>query len=113
MRWLAIAVLILWTACAQAQAQTVRVRSFTATVTWTCTCVNQTGFNVYRKTGTGGVYRRVGATRATVMTFTDPGLRPNTTYVYQIGAFNEFNETRSPETVAATGKPPKRKRSKT
>jgi hypothetical protein len=77
--------------------------TFDATITWTCTCSNQTGFNIYRKTGTTGTYAKVGSTAATVMTFTDPGLLPSTTYVYNIGAFNPTNEVHGAETTATTG----------
>lgn len=77
--------------------------TFDATVSWTCTCTNQTGFNVYRKTGSTGVYAVVGQTSSTVMTLTDPGLQPNTTYFYQIGAFNATNEVKGAEASASTG----------
>jgi hypothetical protein len=100
-------------ACANAQTITqVRTKAkapgFVATVTWTCTCVNHDGFNVYRKTGTAGIYAKVGTTQAATMKFTDPGLKPNTIYVYQIGAFNQYSEIKGSETVAETGKPHKK-----
>jgi hypothetical protein len=77
--------------------------SFDATVTWQDNSANEDGFKVYRKTGVGGTYTQIGQVGAGVATFTDTGLAENTTYCYQIGAFNAIDEKKSAERCGATG----------
>ena len=109
-RWLlAAAVLVVWSDAYGQTIARVKAGTFTATVSWTCSCANQAGFNIYRRLGAASsTFTRVGTTDAKTMTFVDSGLRPNTTYVYRVSAFNEFSEVVGPPTRAATGKPPKR-----
>lgn len=49
---------------------------------------NETGFEVYRSLTTGGPYAFAGITKADSITFTDPGLLPNTRYYYVVRAVN-------------------------
>lgn len=75
--------------------------SFDAQIVWADRSSNESGFRIYRRSGRSA-YLQVGTVGANVTTFTDRGLRPNTNYVYRVGAFNAVNEVLSPETAART-----------
>ena len=60
----------------------------TVTVTYTDNSSNETGFSVKRSTSAAGPFTQVGTPGANVTTFTDTGLAPNTTYYYQVLAYN-------------------------
>lgn len=49
---------------------------------------NETNFEVYRSTSTGGPYSLISITAANANTYTDNGLDPNTTYYYVVRAVN-------------------------
>jgi uncharacterized protein (TIGR02145 family) len=56
-------------------------------LSWTDNSTNETGFIIERKTGTG-VYAIVGNTAAEIITYSDSGLTPNTTYTYRMYSNN-------------------------
>ena len=82
-----------------------RAATFDATITWTDNSTNESGFRIYRKTGATGTYAQIGQVGPNITSFIDPGLTPNTTYFYQIGAFNSIDEKKGPEASAVTGAP--------
>jgi hypothetical protein len=49
---------------------------------------NETNFEVYRGTNSGGPYQLINITAANATTYTDNGLDPNTTYYYVVRAVN-------------------------
>lgn len=63
---------------------------------------NETGFEVYRASKSGGPYVLIGKTDADIVSFTDQGLNPNTSYYYVIRAVN--NNGASAISTEATGK---------
>jgi uncharacterized protein (TIGR02145 family) len=56
-------------------------------LSWTDNSTNETGFKIERKTGTGS-YAVVGNTTAEIITYSDSGLTPNTTYTYRVYSYN-------------------------
>jgi uncharacterized protein (TIGR02145 family) len=56
-------------------------------LTWTDNSTNETGFKIERKTGSAN-YAVVGTVNQDVLTFSDTGLTPSTTYTYRVYAFN-------------------------
>ena len=60
----------------------------TITLTWTDNSNNEAGFSVKRSNAAAGPFVQVGNPGADVTTFTDTGLSPNTTYYYQVLAYN-------------------------
>jgi subtilisin family serine protease len=77
-------------------------------LTWTDNCENEEGFEIWRKTGTGG-YAHVGAASANETTFRDAaGLLPETEYRYRVRAVrgslaSDFSGEANAATDAATG----------
>jgi len=57
-------------------------------LSWTDNSSNEDGFSVERKTGSSGTYAEIATTTPNTTSYSDAGLTPNTTYVYQIRAFN-------------------------
>ncbi len=57
-------------------------------LSWTDNSSNEDGFSIERKTGSSGVYAQIATTTQNAVSYSDAGLTPNTTYVYQIRAFN-------------------------
>jgi hypothetical protein len=55
---------------------------------WTDASSNETGFEVYRKTGATGTYTLVTTTAANATTYPDSGLAAGQTYIYRIRAIN-------------------------
>jgi len=49
---------------------------------------NETNFEIYRATNSGGPYQLINITAANANTYTDNGLDPNTTYYYVVRAVN-------------------------
>jgi hypothetical protein len=49
---------------------------------------NETNFEIYRGTTSGGPYQLINITAANAITYTDNGLDPNTTYYYVVRAVN-------------------------
>ncbi|PSL43747.1 fibronectin type III domain protein [Chitinophaga niastensis] len=63
---------------------------------------NETAFEVYRSATTGGPYKLVAKVNTDVLTYTDNGLNPNTTYYYVIRPIN--GNGAAPVSVEANGK---------
>jgi hypothetical protein len=79
-------------------------------LTWNDNSENEDGFKVERKTDTGG-FTEIGMAGANITSFSDTGLNPETTYTYQLRAYNEYGDSvYSNETSATTlpigGEPP-------
>jgi endo-1,4-beta-xylanase len=78
-----------------------------ATLTWTASTdnVGVTGYEVLRAPGqTGGTFAVVGTPTGT--TFTDSGLTPNSTYRYQVRAFDAAGNRSAGSTVVPVNTPP-------
>ncbi|WP_298734807.1 fibronectin type III domain-containing protein [uncultured Chitinophaga sp.] len=80
-------------------------------VSWNNSVTNETGFEVYRSTSSGGTYTIVGRTAANVTSFTDTALNPNTTYYYRLKTINNngssgFTSTASARTAVLPAIPP-------
>ena len=56
-------------------------------LSWTDNSTNETGFKIERRTGTS-IYAVVGTVNSDVLTFSDTGLTPSTTYTYRVYAYN-------------------------
>ncbi len=56
-------------------------------LTWTDNSTNETGFKIERRTG-ASIYAVVGTVNSDVLTFSDIGLTPSTTYTYRVYAYN-------------------------
>jgi uncharacterized protein (TIGR02145 family) len=61
-------------------------------LTWTDNSTNETGFKIERRTGSAN-YAVVGTVNADVLTFSDSGLTPNTTYTYRVYAYNNVGNS--------------------
>ena len=72
------------------------------TVTWTDNSNNEAGFSVKRSTSAAGPFVQVGAPGANVTTYTDSGLTPNTTYYYQVVAYNSNGSSAATNVASAT-----------
>jgi hypothetical protein len=72
-------------------------------LSWTDNSNNETGFNIQRKTGSGGTYGQIATVGANVTTFMNTGLAAGTTYYYQVNATNAYGTSSwSNEASAAT-----------
>jgi hypothetical protein len=58
------------------------------TLDWQNNADNELGFQILRAKSPGGPWRAVGTVGADVTSYTDMGLRPLTTYYYEVVAFN-------------------------
>jgi fibronectin type 3 domain-containing protein len=58
------------------------------TITWQDNANNELGFQIERATSSAGPWSVVGITGANVLSFTDRGVSSDTTYYYQVAAFN-------------------------
>ncbi|HWB59794.1 MAG TPA: LamG-like jellyroll fold domain-containing protein, partial [Chthoniobacteraceae bacterium] len=72
------------------------------TLTWSDNSTNETGFAVKRATTVAGPFTQIGIVAANVTTYTDSGLTPNTTYFYQVVAFNANGNSAPSNTASAT-----------
>jgi hypothetical protein len=59
-------------------------------LTWTDNSSSETGYYIERKMGASGSYSQIAITAANATSFSDTGLMDNTTYYYQIRAFNAY-----------------------
>ncbi len=74
---------------------------------WTDNSDKESGFKIERKIGVDGTYSQIATVGANIITYSDTGLTPGTTYYYQIRAYNSFGDSAySNEANAATTSPP-------
>ena len=83
------------------------VSSSQINLTWTDQSNNETGFQIERKTGTGGTYALIVTTAANATTYSNSGLAEGTTYFYRVRAVNSAgNSAYSNEASATPVSPP-------
>jgi hypothetical protein len=70
-------------------------------LTWERHSVNETGFRIERRQGTGA-FAEIGGVGANATTFTSSGLQPGTTYEYRIRATNANGNSGYSRTVSVT-----------
>jgi len=73
-------------------------------LSWTDMSSDENGFEIERKTGTGGTYSQIATVGSNVTSYTDPNLAGGSTYCYQVRAFNTAGD--SPYSNEACGTPP-------
>jgi uncharacterized repeat protein (TIGR02543 family) len=73
-------------------------------LTWSDNSSNEDGFNIERKTGSGGSFSRIATIGANTSSYVNTGLADNTIYCYRVNAFNSAGV--SPYTSEACGKTP-------
>ena len=61
-------------------------------LTWTDNSTNETGFKIERRTGSEN-YAIVGNANADILTYSDTGLLPSTTYIYRIYSYNSAGKS--------------------
>jgi uncharacterized protein (TIGR02145 family) len=61
-------------------------------LSWTDNSTNETGFKIERRTGSAN-YAVVGTVNQDVLSFSDSGLTPSTTYTYRVYAFNSVGSS--------------------
>lgn len=76
-----------------------------AVLAWTDNSSNETWFAIDRKTGSGGTWAQRGVVDPDVVTFTDTGLTPGTTYVYRVRAHNDAGYSPSSNELTVTATP--------
>ncbi len=69
-------------------------------ITWRDNSINETGFELYRSTSTDDDFQLVGTTSTDVTTYTDSGLKTETTYFYKIRATNTGGNSQFSSTVS-------------
>jgi flagellar hook assembly protein FlgD len=82
--------------------QSVVLSSTSVKLTWQDNSSNESGFKIERKLA-GGSYSVVATLGSNVVTYTDNGLQPATTYYYRVCSYNSYgNSSYSNEVVAVT-----------
>ena len=71
-------------------------------ISWVHLSGDETGFNVYRRTGTIGEYSVIGSTGAGVSSYLDSNVNLNQLYYYRISAFNDNGESSGSKVVSVT-----------
>jgi hypothetical protein len=56
-------------------------------LSWTDNSTNETGFKIERKTGAGN-YTLIATVNTDIISYSDLGLTPNTTYTYRVYSYN-------------------------
>jgi hypothetical protein len=78
------------------------VSSSQVNLSWTDASSNETGFTIYRRTGSSGSFAQVGTVGAGVTSFASTGLANNTTYYFQVVATNATGASGPSNTASAT-----------
>jgi hypothetical protein len=71
-------------------------------LTWSDNSSNEDGFNIERKTGSGGSFSRVATVGANTTSYVNSGLADNTTYCYRVNAFNSASASAYTSEVCGT-----------
>lgn len=71
-------------------------------LTWTDNSLNESGFRIERKKGSGGTYNVIATVGANITAYSDNGLSSGTTYFYRIKAYNNGGESLPSEEAIAT-----------
>jgi hypothetical protein len=61
-------------------------------LSWTDNSTNETGFKIQRRTGSS-IYTIVGTVNFDVLSFSDTGLTPGTTYIYRVYSYNSVGDS--------------------
>lgn len=69
---------------------------------WTDRSSNESGFQVYRKTGSAGTYAQLGVVGANIVTYTDTTAAAATTYYYKVRAYNSGGSSSYTSEIAVT-----------
>jgi len=72
------------------------------TLTWSDNSIEETGFEIERKTGAGGTYARVSTTAANATTYTNASLVQGTEYYFRIRAVSGSNYSQYSNEIAVT-----------
>jgi hypothetical protein len=71
-------------------------------LTWSDNSSNEDGFNIERKTGSGGSFSRITTVGANTTSYVNSGLADNTTYCYRVNAFNSAGASAYTSEVCGT-----------
>lgn len=74
-------------------------------LTWTDKSNNETGFEIYRSTSSGGTYTIVATAAANAVSYTDTALLASTAYYYKIRAIGTYGESAYTSVANATTAP--------
>ena len=75
-------------------------------LSWHDNSDNEAGFKIERKPGIEGSYRQIAIVRANLTTYSDRGVVENTTYYYQVRAYNAVGHSSYSNEAIATTLPP-------
>ena len=78
------------------------VSSSQINLAWTQNSSDETGFKIERKTGVSGTYAQIATVGANVVTYSNTGLTPNTTYYYRVRAYNGSGDSNYSNEANAT-----------
>ncbi|HYG73713.1 MAG TPA: PA14 domain-containing protein, partial [Planctomycetota bacterium] len=71
-------------------------------LTWTDTANNENGFKIERKTGAAGTFAQIGTAGANATSYSDTTVAPDTTYYYQVRAYNGSGDSAYSNIASAT-----------
>jgi subtilisin family serine protease len=76
-------------------------------LSWTDNSLNESGFKIERKAGSGGTFSQIATVSPNVTSYSDTGLSASTAYYYRVRAYNwNGNSGYSNEASATTPAPP-------
>lgn len=88
MRYIISKFLVLLLAISSVVITQISVNAASFQLTWSDSSSNEDGFNIERKTGSGGSFSRITTVGANTTSYVNSGLADNTTYCYRVNAFN-------------------------
>jgi predicted phage tail protein len=71
---------------------------------WRDTATNESGFEIYRATGTGPTYVRIATVGPNVVAFSDSTVTANTSYKYRVRAYNGVGASSYSNTINVTAR---------
>ena len=69
---------------------------------WADNSANEKGFEIWRKTGTGGTYAQIATRQSNATSYVDTTVTAGTTYCYQVRAYNDAGESAPSNEACAT-----------